>query len=571
MNHPLLIVFLCFIFAAKAADAQFASRSGFHPPLDPPLNLSGNFGEFRTNHFHTGIDLKTGGREGLPVYAAQGGFVSRIKVSAYGYGNALYIDHPNGYTTVYGHLRDFGPEIEAFLREAQYELESWEVDLYPGRDQLLVDSAEVVGWSGNTGSSGGPHLHFEIRETESEFPMNPLLWDFPVADTRAPLLKGIQIEPLTDTSTVQGSSRPQLFDTRGSSGRVSLYRNEPIEVYGTVGVGVHTIDLLNGNSNVCGIYRLKLYLDDQLIYDQQIDSLNFATNRFMNAHADYEALRSNRKSIHRTFRLPYNRLPIYKTVLNEGRITLTDDEVHNIRVEVFDVHGNPSSLTFTMKRGADSGSASSGSTATLQQEGAKLLRFDQVNTLRTDSCNAYIPEGRLYDDCYAAISRHNRDQTNYSAYYTIGNPFEPVHDEFILKIKARELPDSLSDKLLMVKVDASRNRIYASGGDFKLGWVTARVKEFGTYALELDTVAPTIRERQCNRSGISFTITDDLSGIEGYEARIDGEWIRMYYEPKRARIRHELKDGVVNENSSLFELRVWDERGNVSVFSKTLQ
>jgi hypothetical protein len=563
-----LLLLCVFLFAAKAADAQHATRSGLHPPLDPPLNLSGNFGEFRSNHFHTGIDLKTGGREGLPVYAVQSGYVSRIKIQPYGYGNALYIDHPNGLTTVYAHLRELNPEIEAFLREAQYELESWEVDLYPGAGQLPVDSAEVIAWSGNSGSSGGPHLHFEIRETDTEFPLNPLLWDFPVADTRAPLLKGIQIVPLEDSSRVQGTTQPQLFDTRGSSGEVVLYHSQPIGVYGPVGIGVHTIDQLNGNSNICGIYRLKVFADGELIYDQRLDSLNFATNRFMNAHADYEQLKKERRSIHRTFRLPYNRLPIYRTVRNDGRLLLTDDEVHAIRVEVYDVHGNQSSVSFAMQRGAKAPDAN---TASLKQEGAKLLRFDQVNTLRSDSCNAYLPEGRLYEDCYAAITRHRTRESNFSAYYHVGNPFEPVHDDFILKLRSREVPEELQDKLLVVEYNEDRGRYYARGGEFKLGWVTTRVKSFGTYTLMMDTIAPAINVRRCDRGGLSFTITDDLSGIQRYEARVDGKWVRMHYEPKKARIWYEMEDGILTGESQSFELRVWDERGNEAVFTRSFE
>ena len=552
-----MFVGLLFLLFSNVAWSQHGSREGFISPLNIPLNLSGNFGEFRSNHFHTGIDIKTQGTTGLPVFACADGYVSRIKIKPYGYGNALYIDHPNGYTTVCGHLKGFNAQIDSFLVAAQYELESWEVDLYPGPDQLPVKQGDIVAYSGNSGSSGGPHVHFEIRETETEFPMNPLLWGFEVADTRAPLLKGIQITPLSDSSLVLGSQQKQMFSTRSATGKVALNRTSPIGVYGSFGIGVHTIDLLNNNSNVCGIYRLQIKMDGQVYYDQEIDQLDFAKLRFMNAHADYESLKKDRKSIHRGYRLPYNNLPIYKTITDDGSLVLYDDEEHLVEVSVWDVHGNISSVAFKVQQQKGSGERES----ELLPQGAKLFRYDQVNTIRTDSCNVYVPEGRLYEDCFAWVTEVRGGGLGLSQHYEIGNGYEPLHEPIQVKLKVREsIPESLLDKLLLLQYN--NGRYYAKGGDVKRGWLSSRVNSFGVYCIGVDTIAPSIKVRNSAKSKLSFTITDDLSGIDRYEGRADGQWVRLHYDPKRARLWYESSDGVITPETRSFKLVVWDERGN---------
>lgn len=559
-----LIFFLFAAFATPAMlQAQHASRTGFRPPLDIPLNLSGNFGEFRNNHFHTGLDLKTQGREGLSVFAVTGGCVSRIRVGPYGYGNALYIDHPNGYTSVYAHLSVFSPEIEAYLRKAQYDLESWEVDLYPSPGSLCVDSSAVIAKTGNSGSSGGPHLHFEIRETETEWPVNPLLWDFPVADQRAPLVKGVVIAPRGINAFVEGSQRDQLFPTRASTGEINLLQGKAIEVHGPVGVGIHTIDLLDGNANVCGVYRIDVYVNDTLVYAQQIDRLDFATNRQLNAHADYPRFKRDKMSVHRTFRLPANRLPIYKTIRNNGVIELTQGQIAAIRVEVGDVHGNTTTLRFQLRGGSPGRSEKS-----VWPEGTKLFRYDRRNFLQTDSCSVYMPEGVLYDDTPVWVSRVSgrpgRNNT-FAVHFEIGNRYEPANDTFLVRLTPRALPEELTDKLLLLHYDPDKQRYSSRGGRFINGAVTAQVKEFGTYTLGLDTVPPVIRPIRIDRNRLEYKISDDLSGVEEIRAEVNGCWIRMHYDPKRNLIWHDGKqDGVMSAESREVVLRVTDECRNVT-------
>ncbi len=564
MIRAVVLFFLSFFAASASIHAQHASRSGFRSPLNIPLNLSGNFGEFRNNHFHTGLDIKTQGREGLDVFAVTGGCVSRIRVGPYGYGNALYIDHPNGYTSVYAHLSEFNHEIEAYLRKAQYDLESWEVDLYPAPGTLCVDSSAVIAKSGNSGSSGGPHLHFEIRETATEWPVNPLLWDFPVADQRAPLVKGVVIKPIGKKAFVEGSQRDQLFPTRASTGEVSLLQGRPIEVHGSIGVGIHTLDLLDGNANVCGVYRIDVYLNDTLVYAQQIDQLDFSTNRHLNAHADYQRFKRDKISVHRTFRLPANRLPIYKTIRNNGVIELERGQTAAIRAEVSDVHGNTTTLRFQLKGGPPGRSEE-----TVWPEGTTLFRYDRRNFMQTDSCSVYVPEGVLYDDTPVWIARASgrlgRTNQHYADHFEIGNRFEPVNDTFLVRLTPRAMSDEFHEKLVLLHYDPDKKRYSARGGRFINGAVTAQVKEFGTYTLGIDTTPPVIRVIRIDRNRLEYKVTDDLSGVAEIRAEVDGRWIRMHYDPKRNLIWHDGKqDGVLQKDSREVVLVVGDERGNAN-------
>lgn len=558
----LILVFL--LSAILESRAQQGTRFGFRSPLDIPLNLSGNFGEFRSNHFHTGIDIKTQGKEGLKVYATQAGVVSRIRVGPYGFGNALYIDHPNGMTTVYGHLQSFSPKIDSMLVREQYRQKKWDIDWYPGGVILPVDSAEVIGRSGNSGSSGGPHLHYEIRETATEFPLNPLLWDLPIEDHQAPVVKGLYIIPVTDSSEVNGSKHDLFLESEKTTGKITFKQKSVIDVAGPIGIGVHTIDVLDGNSNLCGIYSIELTLDGEVIYFQEMDRLDFKANRFMNAHALYPAFKKNRSSVHKTYRLPYNRLPIYKTIRNNGQIELSDDKIHLLGVVVKDVHGNESNTSINIRRVRRRAKMIDGEIA---PSGVKKFKYDVVNTLRTDSCNIYMPEGRLYDDTDVWIAPRQGGSELYSMLYEIADRRIPVHDTYVLKIKAREVVSGKEEKLVVLRYDGSK--YVAIGGEYKLGWMIVEPKEFGVYCIGMDDQSPSIKEREfiLPKSGtgakISFTISDDLSGISGYEAFADGQWVRMQWDPKRALLWYDSSDGIVTSTTKIFELRVWDDRGNV--------
>ena len=557
-----LLTFLCLI----GAGVDDARLNDFRSPLGIPLNLAGNFGEFRSNHFHTGIDIKTEGREGLDVFASADGFVSRIKISPYGYGNALYITHPNGYTTVYAHLSELDPVIDHFVKQAQYEFESFAVDLYPGEFQLPVVQGQVIAKSGNSGSSGGPHLHFEVRETDTEFPINPLLWDFEVEDTRAPLIYELLVYPVGENASVNGNYGTHKVATRNNSGKCTLINQNKIKVAGEVSLGIHTLDFLNNNANKCGIFELEVYLDDSLFYLQRMDQLDFSKGRMMNTHLDYKAFKEDRKSIHRAFQLPSNRLPIYKNIKGNGTLSLKEGEEKAVKIIARDVHGNASSLNFILLGDA---LKSRETDVSPQDSLLKKFKYNQVNAYRTENCNLFIPENRLYEDAWMKVECLDSAYNEFGGLFQVGEELVPLDDYVLIKLKAPELDSLLMSKLTVVSCRENGSSPRALGGQEKMAWVSVRTKNFGYYYLDIDTTAPNIRfldssKEVFSKGEFNLRVTDDLSGIQNFNAYYNGQWVLMNYDPKRNYMWGNFKD-FLNTETKQHELKVVveDERGNV--------
>jgi hypothetical protein len=345
-----LTLFVLFIILiASDLRAQNEKIINFRSPLDIPLYLAGNFSELRGNHFHTGIDIKTLSVEGKAVYAIEDGYVARIKISTSGYGKAIYIRHPNGYTSVYGHLQKANPEIEKYIQDRQYKKESYTIELFPGKDELVVKKGDLIARSGNTGGSNGPHLHFEIRETNSEKPVNPLLFDFAITDNIRPIIKGIRIYPLSENSYV--SSYPgnaNGFMVSGNYGKYRMTEGQNIKIFGEIGFAVHTYDLLNGYPNKCGVYTIQLIVDSAEVFMTEFEKLDFSTMRYINTYSDYFLLKKYKMSYHKQFIGKNNKLKIYPTKVNKGIITFNDGKIHHIKYIITDSYNNRSELEFTV-------------------------------------------------------------------------------------------------------------------------------------------------------------------------------------------------------------------------------
>ncbi|MFN3916232.1 MAG: M23 family metallopeptidase [Flavobacteriales bacterium] len=557
-----LLYLVC--LAIGRAQAPIDSIKGkFHPPMNIPLTLSGNFGELRTNHFHTGIDIKTQGTEGIKVVAVEDGYISRINISHYGYGLALYVDHPNGYTSVYAHLSKFSPEIEAETRKEQFRQQKETITYYPEKGLLPVKKGGFIAYSGNSGSSGGPHLHFEIRETVSEKPINPLLLNFKITDTKPPLINGIKVYPING-SNVNGKHVDQFFVLSGGAGNYKLAEGSAIEVNGEFALGIHTIDMLDAASNKCGVYEIKLFVDNRVIFHQVMDKLDFYTNRYINAHKDYAEFHRNNRSLHRSFLLANNMLPIYEVVENRGVIHFTDNKMHQLRYEVKDSHGNLSTLHFDIKHNSK--------LATQDVNTAGWLNCNDENVIKGEHFKLFLPAKALYEDVMLPVKHDSMSNR-----VTIGNENIPFQQYFVLKMKGVNISGEHEEKILLARENSKGSISATYPANIENGWVSGRLRDPGTYKIVIDTVPPRIipvniadgKDLSAVKS-IIFNVTDNLSGIETYDVFINDEWKLSFFDRKKNTVTLPFDNyNNIGKGSHKLRLEAIDERGNKSVYEAT--
>jgi len=565
LNRFFILMFCLLTFQQYYTQVSY-DKTDFVAPMHIPLILSGNFAELRSNHFHTGLDIKTKGSEGYRIYAVDSGYVSRINISHWGYGRAIYVSHPNGYTSVYAHLSKFPEKIEKYLRKKQFEKETETITVYPDSLELIVSKEEVIAYSGNSGSSGGPHLHFEIRETETEKAVNPLLFRFDIKDDIRPTVSNIKIYPL-ENGFVNGKNTAKVYPTSGSLGKYSLKDNPTIEIDGEIGVGVHTIDKLNGAGNKCGIYTIELFADDSLVFRQTMEKIDFFTNRYINAHKDYDEYHINKRSFHKSFISDNNKLELYDGLVDKGRLSFNDDSVHQLKYVIKDTYGNTSEVNFKLK----SNTKMEKSIKPKQAEGDTIeIQGDVI--IEKENFKAYLPENSVYNDLRAKYKEEEMTKT-VSGLHQFGNSKIPIQHYFIMKIKTQNIAKNMEDKAVIVSVSDDKRKVFAKGGEFKEGWVETKVRAFGDYAVKIDSVAPkvtavNISEEKVLSSAknIQFKISDNLSGIETYDAFVDGKWKLGNYVPKRGTYTIPF-DSYNNISKGKHQLKVLvvDERGNETV------
>lgn len=569
----LLLLGATFTASANSNNEDRAKYAAYdlHAPLGIPLLLAGNFCELRSNHFHTGLDIKTMGVEGKNVYSISDGYVSRIKISHWGYGRVIYVRHPNGLTSVYAHLQRFNDRIEAIVEAAQYKKESFEIELFPGSDEIKVEKGEIIAISGNSGSSTAPHLHFEIRETKTENPLNVLLFDFKIEDTIEPTLKNVRVYPLTDSSYVDQQNAAKSFKLSGSIGKYKAKDADTLKVHGEIGFAIEVIDKLNGARNPCGIYTIELYVDDEQVYGQRMDHMNFSVNRYLNALTDYEQMKRNKKHFHRSFLLPNNKLPIYENVKNRGHIKFTDNAVHTVKYVIQDTYGNESTASFVVQSVAKADHAK---WAAPKETFHQLLKWDQENILRADDeFVLQIPPNILYDDLEMKFSKGDVPKRALAPLWKLHNSWTPMQSYCSIKIKVDSIPPGVAPSKLIVVSMSSAGNIYNEKGKYKDGWMSARTRSFGNYTVMLDTTKPVIAAQNIDNGKsmkgvrwIDFTIKDNLSGIKKYRGTIDGKYVRFEYDPVEKRLRYTF-DHRVGTGTHQLELSVYDERGNLAKYS----
>lgn len=540
------LVLFTAIFSFVFPQAFQAQTPEFQAPLDIPLVLSGNFGEFRGSHFHMGIDIKTQGREGFPVLAAADGKIMRIKVSPWGYGNALYLEHADGSSTVYAHLQSFAPAVQSYVTEQQYSGRTFSYDTRPARE-FYFQAGDTIGYSGNSGGSGGPHLHFEVRDAASH-PVNPLLFDFNIADTRPPELGNLIAIPVDS----QGQELRDIVAT-AKNGDTTHVRE------GQLHLGIEAIDRLDAASNVCGIYRLEVEISGNEYFSCVIDTLDYSVNKDMNAHVYYPFWADSRKSIHRFDVLPGDRLPIYDQI-PPSSLRLTHDSVISVAVNCWDVYGNLSSRKFYLI-------GDSSIEAPLKSCDKRQCNSPAIPGRKTELSVAGLdvvwPKGSFYSREEATLLKYD------SLEFAIGPSAAPLAKKYTVKIAC---PDTSLTGWVARSVD-SKGRL--SGGivckQLDSGsTLSFSSRSMGRYKLCRDTIPPRVLPKHSGtpivRSGdMIFHLEDDISGISKVTATIDGQWCLLRWDPKKSTAVYSASDCVHKSGArQLVEVVVEDAVGQES-------
>ncbi len=560
----IFILFFSFYSVILFAENTYPQKD-FISPIDYKITLSGNFGELRKNHFHSGIDIRTDGVIGKKIHAIADGYISRVKVSPTGFGKAIYIRHKNGYTSVYGHLNNFSKEVDAWVKSKQYERESFSVDLYPKEDQFVFKQGELIAISGNSGGSEGPHLHFEIRETRTEKPVNPIFFGFKIVDKIRPKITGFKVYPLNKRSKINGKNSPKDFKILGSGLSNHLKRKEAIEVSGSIGFSIKVYDLMNDSYSKTGVYSIQLFIDSNLIYEHKLEKFSFAESKYINSLIDYPQYIDHKQRYQRSLRDEGNQLSIIQTAVNDGVVLFNDSLIHTLVYVIKDVHGNASRLTCKLK--SKPSSVAEADTAINLDN---WFQFDKENTFITDDVRIAFKAKSFYKSLNFEFSKRKPEEGMFSDIVDILRPQIPVHRSYTLELKTKNLPEKYKSKALIVNLDNAEPS--AIGGVLIDDFVKASPSQLGSFAIMIDTIAPEITALNIHSGKkihgykkISFEVKDDLSGINTYRASLNNKWILMEYDPKVKRLVYYI-DEHMKKGKNKFSLEVTDGKKNNAKF-----
>lgn len=597
-------------------------------PIQPgkQASLSGGFGDLRTNHFHAGLDIRTGAVEGYNVYAAADGYVSRIRVMRGGYGNVLYITHPNGYTTVYGHLKNYNPAIEDYLRRREYSQKAWEIELTPSPNELKVRKGEIVAISGNTGASGGPHLHFEIRDA-FENAINPMKFGFPeIQDSQAPVIERVILKTLNAYSRVNGEfGRVSMAPKRTASGEYVL--PNIVKAQGIIGLELNTYDRSQTSPFRMGITQLEVEVDGKSTYKLNLEKMPFDVSKDINVHIDYDISQTDGVRIQKCYVADGNRISIYETDKNKGKIYISDTQLHSVYVKVKDTYGNTSVLTFSIQGEAPklqegnaemaeesnyTGNISTSITentlairakntkapyAVLQNKGvptkvllsyvgnkeavylydlnrgiADFAQVDNSSSLIGIKKEILPQSGQSYSEPNLRIDFNNAlYDTLYLTTASNGTRLAINTEKVPLKDMLTVLwtPSGISMSPKTGVYDINNGRSYL-GGVWIGSAIQFKTRRLGNFMLITDNESPSIRPSRIDSTYLSFIISDNLSGIKSFNCYVDGEWVLMDYEYKNGRI-WSIK---LNKNQTFkgdLTLEVIDNVGNIGMYQVNLE
>jgi murein DD-endopeptidase MepM/ murein hydrolase activator NlpD len=552
------IVLLLLIAASAVAQSRYP-QDYFRSPMDLPVHPSGTFGELRNNHFHAGLDFRTKQKEGFPVYAAADGYVSRIRVSSYGYGTALYIDHPNGFTTVYGHLLKYAPKIEAYVRAKQYEKQTFDIELMPKPGEIKVAKGELIAYSGNSGGSGGPHLHFEYRDTKTEMIINPLLFGLnkKMKDDKAPAIKGLMAYPLSEDAVVNETKKAYILNVKLQ--KDGTYLADKIYAKGNIGFSVHASDKSTGSFGNNGVYKVETFYNGSPGYSYTFDTFAFDESRYVNNFIDYPYFYSTGQRFQKLFvKTPYG-LSLLKGNKSNGQFTVVPGEVKNFRIEVADFHGNKSIINGSIEY-----SDKPASVLETKKITPYFVKASNDHNYTKDNVSVFIPANAFYEDFY--MDFRVKDSVLH-----LHNASVPVHTAVTVSFDVRHLSKEVLQKTFIAGF--TDKRVTYNSSYMEDGRLTAKVKMLGNFKLTQDTVAPRIFDADfvqgtwlSAKDTFSLKISDDLSGIATFDAWLNGRWILMHYDYKTRIIYHNFSDGIAAEGRNELKVTVTDNVGNSATF-----
>ena len=551
-------LFILLIFGSLSAQTNYP-KDYFQSPLAIPMQLSGNFGELRPNHFHAGFDLKTMQKEGLEVYAVADGYISRIKISTFGNGKTIYITHSNGFTSVYGHLQRANNLIQDFIKKAQYKEEAFEVELFLKPGELVIQKGQIIAFSGNTGASEGPHLHFEFRDNKTENIINPMFFGFDkmTKDTKKPIISAIYVYPLDDKTIVNQSKRPLLLNL--SLQKDGTYVSDKVFANGKIGFGINAFDFDDVSFNKNGVYKVQTFFNGMPNFGYQFDTYSFDEMRYVNALLDYSRYKKTQQRIQKLFMKSPFKLSVIKSDETNGVLTLIPNLTSIYRIEVADYFGNQTTVSIPIKYELQS---------TIVEKEPLITKYyvksNKDSNFAKDNISVFLPAGTFYDDF-----NMNFDVKNDTLF--LHEDTVPAHTNFTISIEDNKYSDAQKDKLFIASFDEKKIGYFPT---FRKGNIfTAKAKVLGKFSLVLDTIAPKITISKpiegkwlSDRNTLQFTISDSLSGIKSYNGYLNGKWILFEYDNKTKKITHDFNDGVVAEGANELKLIVIDNVGNSTIF-----
>ena len=551
----ILFHFLCF-------SQEKYPQNYFSVPLEIPILLSGTFGELRSNHFHAGLDIKTQGKEGLKILAAAEGYISRIKVQQFGYGKAIYITHPNGFTTVYGHLSKFADKIEAHVISVQYKKEDYETgNLYFNETEFPVQKGEIIALSGDTGGSGGPHLHFEIRNTITENVINPLFFGLKVEDTIAPTFQDLKVYALNSDSRI--NQQRKSFQIPLKNIEIGKYTADRITASGTIGFSVNVIDQFNNSNNKNGIFSLEMLVNGNLVYYHDVEEFSFSESKYLNLLIDYEYYKKYKQKYQKTYKETGSTLSTFKNLINNGKINIEEALNYTVEIIAKDFEGNTSSIKIPVA-GAKS------NTIFTQQEDTTAYKIaaKNFNKFNIENVTIAFPKKTFYEDVYLDFKVDK-------GIAKIHTPTIPLDKSYTLTFNVSNYSEAEKQFLYIANMEYPRYPRYQYTRKKDSTFYTT-TKTLGNYTLMTDKQKPNIqllyfKDQQWLSSSktLKVKISDVGSDIKNYRATIDDEWILMEFNHKKNILTYNFSDKKLFGSKHIFKIVVSDNVGNTNELSAT--